>query len=169
MCLRAQEEDELIREWKPEPLCPPMPPSKRERFIVETVTGRTVRANGQTLLNFASHNFLGLAGKEEIKVSMHLSAFTCSLSLSLSLSLSPPSASLPSLSLFPFSFFSLSLFFLPSPPVLLIAVADCLTALKQRLQKSHILNKTKLLHTIKFLYLRTRGSNPLGSSSVLSE
>ena len=38
-------------------------------LLLCSVTGRTVQANGQTYLNFAATNFLGLADKPHIKVS----------------------------------------------------------------------------------------------------
>jgi len=67
--LSAKEEEELIREWKPEPLCPALPPSRKTRFVVESATGRTLRANGgQTFINFAANNFLGLANRADTKV-----------------------------------------------------------------------------------------------------
>jgi serine palmitoyltransferase len=72
--LTKDEEDKIIEEWKPEPLCPPAPPSNQKvtNFIVDGATGAIVTLEGgKQLLNFSSFNYLGLANRPEIKAAAH--------------------------------------------------------------------------------------------------
>eukprot|EP01083_Nonionella_stella_P270797 917199_1 len=69
--LTKEEEEELIREWVPEPLVPPLT-KKDEQFyipppIVEGATSSVVKADGREFLNFASSNYLGIADRAELK------------------------------------------------------------------------------------------------------
>lgn len=70
--LTAKEEEELIREWKPEPLVPVLSAELQEAAnrpvrIAEGTTDAYVRVNGRECLNLASYNFLGIASMQEIK------------------------------------------------------------------------------------------------------
>jgi len=66
--LTKKEEEELIAEWKPEPLCPAHVHAARPRLIVDSMASRTVEStDGHTYLNFASTNFLGMTGRPEIQ------------------------------------------------------------------------------------------------------
>ncbi len=69
--MRLQEEEELIREWKPEPLVPALPErlKKAHRSIqVESTMDAHVLANGgRDVINFGSFNFLNIASCPEIK------------------------------------------------------------------------------------------------------
>jgi hypothetical protein len=64
-----QEVDELCEEWEPEPLAPPLTDAQRawREPIVSSEAGREVTVNGRKALNFASFNFLGIAGSPEVK------------------------------------------------------------------------------------------------------
>jgi serine palmitoyltransferase len=68
--LTVKEEDALIAEWHPEPLCPPLAPELKEEklFIVESGTDATVTLDGgKQVTNWASSNFIGLANTDEVK------------------------------------------------------------------------------------------------------
>jgi len=136
----------LIREWKPEPLCPPLPESAKlkTRFVVESATGRTVRANGgETYLNFAANNFLGLADRPETKVRpRHRDTALLSGTF--------PSF-LPFCSFFPSSVFS------PILLVLLIAVPDALFGSEGAVTKDTDIISSTEPHIRSFhpLYMRT--------------
>lgn len=68
----AQEEEELIREWRPVPLVPQLPQrasASVQQLVVEGTTDAHIHAEGgKELVNFASYNFTGLASCPEIKV-----------------------------------------------------------------------------------------------------
>lgn len=70
--IHVQEEEELIREWKPEPLVPTLPAHLQvtpRRLVVENTTDAHIQADGgQDFVNFASYNFANLANSVEIKV-----------------------------------------------------------------------------------------------------
>lgn len=73
--LTRKEEDELIAEWTPEPLCPDEEVEFNEEtdwkfrnLVVEGATGVKVTSlEGQEYLNFTSSNFIGLADDQSIK------------------------------------------------------------------------------------------------------
>ena len=66
--LTNAEKEELIRDWKPEPLVPlSWKPSKFGQKIVEGTTDRVVVVDGKECVNFASFNFLGIAGEPRVK------------------------------------------------------------------------------------------------------
>lgn len=68
--MSKREEDELIEEWHPVPLCPPLSEEQKEieAFpIVESGTGPYIVVGGKKLLNMASFNFLGLADNKDSK------------------------------------------------------------------------------------------------------
>ena len=57
-----------MEEWTPEPL---VKPSRTDRSppVLQTAAGTNPRVDGKRVLNFASFNFLGLAGHKAIEVS----------------------------------------------------------------------------------------------------
>uniref|UniRef100_A0A8C9TNV0 Serine palmitoyltransferase 1 n=2 Tax=Scleropages formosus TaxID=113540 RepID=A0A8C9TNV0_SCLFO len=67
--LTEKEKEELIEEWQPEPLVPPV--SKDHPSLnYDVVTGPTshkIVVNGKECINFASFNFLGLLDNERVK------------------------------------------------------------------------------------------------------
>nr|ACO51554.1 Serine palmitoyltransferase 1 [Aquarana catesbeiana] len=67
--LTEKEKEELIEEWHPEPLVPPV--SKDHPALnYNIVTGppsHTIIVNGKECINFASFNFLGLLDNERVK------------------------------------------------------------------------------------------------------
>ncbi len=70
--LSKEEEDELIKEWAPEPLVPvgyadAVAAEEEPPLVVENVTGPIAQINGEEYLNLVSTNFLGLANRPEIK------------------------------------------------------------------------------------------------------
>lgn len=64
--LTEKEKEELIAEWKPEPLVSSVPPTEYvvKPRIVSSQVGRTVVVDGRQCLNLASHNYLGLTDLE---------------------------------------------------------------------------------------------------------
>eukprot|EP00118_Oscarella_pearsei_P002334 m.10264 g.10264 ORF g.10264 m.10264 type:complete len:473 (+) comp22097_c0_seq2:29-1447(+) len=66
--LSKEEEDELIREWQPEPLVPESADdvTVQER-IITGIPGPYAVVNGKRCLNLASFNFLGLLGNKGIE------------------------------------------------------------------------------------------------------
>ncbi|GAB5036569.1 serine palmitoyltransferase 1 [Nannochloropsis oceanica] len=69
--LTEQEIDLLVKEWKPEPLVPATDPSwdgeDEEALVIEEMQGTRVVVKEKILLNLASFDFLGLAGRPEVK------------------------------------------------------------------------------------------------------
>uniref|UniRef100_A0A667YMJ4 Serine palmitoyltransferase 1 n=2 Tax=Myripristis murdjan TaxID=586833 RepID=A0A667YMJ4_9TELE len=67
--LTEKEKEDLIEEWQPEPLVPPV--SKDQPFLnYDIVTGppsHKITINGKECINFASFNFLGLLDNERVK------------------------------------------------------------------------------------------------------
>ncbi|XP_020832348.1 serine palmitoyltransferase 1 isoform X1 [Phascolarctos cinereus] len=67
--LTAKEKEELIEEWQPEPLVPPV--SKDHPAlnynIVSGPPGHKIVVNGKECINFASFNFLGLLDNSRVK------------------------------------------------------------------------------------------------------
>ncbi|KAA0703683.1 Serine palmitoyltransferase 1 [Triplophysa tibetana] len=68
--LTEKEKEELIEEWQPEPLVPPL--SKDHPSLnYDVVTGppsHKIIVNGKECINFASFNFLGLLDNERVKL-----------------------------------------------------------------------------------------------------
>lgn len=66
------EVEDLVHEWEPEPLVPPLSHrAKREAEsipVIEGPSGVVVKIGGQEKINLASYNFLGLVGDERIEV-----------------------------------------------------------------------------------------------------
>ena len=68
-----QEIDELVDEWKPEPLAEPLDANEQNDLnaipIIQGPLGPKPKllSNGKTVTNLASFNFAGLAGNETIK------------------------------------------------------------------------------------------------------
>jgi serine palmitoyltransferase len=70
--LSAQEVEELVQEWKPEPLVPTLSADQRQELEKSTVmiaqAGlKTKGVDGRERLNFSSYNFLGFMNCESIK------------------------------------------------------------------------------------------------------
>lgn len=71
----TQEVDELVDEWIPEPLAPPLTETEQSDLAaVPIIAGPNgpkpkLTWNGKTVVNLASFNFTGLAGNEQIKQS----------------------------------------------------------------------------------------------------
>uniref|UniRef100_A0ACD5VGQ6 Uncharacterized protein n=1 Tax=Avena sativa TaxID=4498 RepID=A0ACD5VGQ6_AVESA len=65
--LSEKEIDELCDEWEPEPLCPPVKQGTRiDTPVLESAAGPHTTIDGTEVVNFASANYLGLIGNEEI-------------------------------------------------------------------------------------------------------
>ncbi|XP_063852350.1 serine palmitoyltransferase 1-like isoform X2 [Scylla paramamosain] len=68
--LSLKEEEDLLREWEPEPLVPHPPPPDHPSLHPRTVYGKPSKyiniGTGQRLLNFATQNYLGLGEREEV-------------------------------------------------------------------------------------------------------
>lgn len=64
--LTEKEKEELIAEWKPEPLVSATPPSDyvANPRIISSKVGKRVVVDGRSCLNLASHNYLGMAELE---------------------------------------------------------------------------------------------------------
>ncbi|XP_069481736.1 serine palmitoyltransferase 1 [Ambystoma mexicanum] len=67
--LTEREKEELIEEWQPEPLVPPVPKDHPalNYNIVSGPPGHNIVVNGKECINFASFNFLGLLDNERVK------------------------------------------------------------------------------------------------------
>ncbi|KAJ1207650.1 hypothetical protein NDU88_003040 [Pleurodeles waltl] len=67
--LTEREKEELIEEWLPEPLVPPVPKDHPalNYNIVSGSPSHNIVVNGKECINFASFNFLGLLDNERIK------------------------------------------------------------------------------------------------------
>jgi hypothetical protein len=70
--LTPREVEDLVDEWQPEPLVPPLSHrAKREAEsipVIEGPVGITVKVSGNDKLNMASYNYLGLVGHAKIEV-----------------------------------------------------------------------------------------------------
>ncbi|EOA97528.1 Serine palmitoyltransferase 1, partial [Anas platyrhynchos] len=67
--LTPKEKEELIEEWQPEPLVPPVPkdhPALNYNVVSGPPTHK-ITVNGKECINFASFNFLGLLDNEKVK------------------------------------------------------------------------------------------------------
>ncbi|KAM9250965.1 serine palmitoyltransferase 1 isoform 2-T2 [Cariama cristata] len=67
--LTPKEKEELIEEWQPEPLVPPVPkdhPALNYNIVSGPPT-HIITVNGKECINFASFNFLGLLDNEKVK------------------------------------------------------------------------------------------------------
>jgi len=67
--LTREEEEELLAEWKPEPLVPAVDPDHPALHVpvVDQKPGKTITLDGIECLNLATHNYLGFAGNEEVE------------------------------------------------------------------------------------------------------
>jgi serine palmitoyltransferase len=67
--LSEKEIDQLVADWKPEPLTPAPDPEWEEDvlLVVDEMKGNRVVVQGKSLLNLASFDFLGLGSREEVK------------------------------------------------------------------------------------------------------
>jgi len=66
--LTAKERQQLIDDWKPEPLVPEHPEKVvEEERIIDGSNGLVISVNGSECLNFGSYNFLNLLGHATIK------------------------------------------------------------------------------------------------------
>lgn len=66
--LTEKEKQELIDEWRPEPLVPPVDenhPVLNVR-ILDGLVGKTIEIDGKKSLNFATFNFLNFVGNQRI-------------------------------------------------------------------------------------------------------
>ncbi|KAF3663853.1 Long chain base biosynthesis protein 1a [Capsicum annuum] len=67
--LTKKEIDELCEEWAPEPLIPSITDEmKHEPPVLESAAGPHTIVNGKDVVNFASANYLGLLGSQELLV-----------------------------------------------------------------------------------------------------
>ena len=66
--LTEREKQELIDEWQPEPLVPPVDPDHPALNvrILDGIVGKTVEIDGRKSLNFATFNFLNFVGNPRI-------------------------------------------------------------------------------------------------------
>lgn len=71
VALSEKEKEDLVREWKPAPLAPELTKEEEEeeqqnKIIISKVDGSKVTIEGRegTVLNFASHDFLGLGSSQ---------------------------------------------------------------------------------------------------------
>ncbi|CAB4030958.1 serine palmitoyltransferase 1-like, partial [Paramuricea clavata] len=68
--LTEKEEEELIKDWKPEPLVPPNanhPSYVINPNIIKGKPGHQIIVNGKSCLNLATFNFLGFVGDKDIE------------------------------------------------------------------------------------------------------
>ena len=68
--LTKEEEEELLSEWKPEPLVPNVVTDDTDLEPVPVVEGKAgveIMVNGIKCHNFATHNYLGFAGRDDIE------------------------------------------------------------------------------------------------------
>ena len=66
--LTEKEKQELIDEWQPEPLVPPVDanhPALNVR-VLDGIVGKTIEIDGKKSLNFATFNFLNFVGNPRI-------------------------------------------------------------------------------------------------------
>lgn len=65
--LTTSEEDQIIAHWKPQNLVPDdFAASEVKEVVVQGAAGRTVRIGDRDVLNFSSHNYLGLVERKEV-------------------------------------------------------------------------------------------------------
>ena len=73
--LTEKEVQELCDEWQPEPLAGPLTEFQRtwvdRPLVTSSTVGRVTTVNGKDVLDFASLNFLGLAGHPDIRAAAH--------------------------------------------------------------------------------------------------
>ncbi|KAL8570676.1 hypothetical protein ACOMHN_039111 [Nucella lapillus] len=70
--LSEKEKEELIADWKPEPLVPDVPEDNPvlqalEKYCITGPAGKIVNVNGKICVNMATLNFLGFIGNKEIE------------------------------------------------------------------------------------------------------
>lgn len=67
--LTKEEEEELLAEWKPEPLVPDVDPDHPALHVpvISEKAGKYMTIGGVRCLNMATHNYLGFAGNETIE------------------------------------------------------------------------------------------------------
>ena len=66
--LTEKEKQELIDDWRPEPLVPPVDPTHPALNVrvLDGVIGKTIDIDGRTSLNFSTFNFLNFVGHQRI-------------------------------------------------------------------------------------------------------
>ncbi|RRT46563.1 hypothetical protein B296_00054356, partial [Ensete ventricosum] len=75
-----QEIDDLCEEWVPEPLYPPITEEmKTEPPVLESAAGPHTVIDGKEVVNFASANYLGLLGNENIAVRINSDILLCTI------------------------------------------------------------------------------------------
>ncbi|EFJ35907.1 hypothetical protein SELMODRAFT_230105 [Selaginella moellendorffii] len=68
--LSEKEIDQLVEEWTPEPLHPPVTKEMTPPYpVLESAAGPTVQINGRKVINLSTANYLGFVGDERIKES----------------------------------------------------------------------------------------------------
>lgn len=65
--LTKEEEEELLAEWKPDPLVPLDLEPEEPLPVIEGKAGKEIIIDGVKCWNFATHNYLGFAGREDIE------------------------------------------------------------------------------------------------------
>lgn len=65
--LTKEEEEELLAEWKPEPLVPLNLEPEEPLPVIEGKAGKEITIDGVKCWNFATHNYLGFAGRQDIE------------------------------------------------------------------------------------------------------
>ena len=65
--LTEQEIDDLVDDWNPEPLVPPVDPYHFSQRApeVSSIYGHKIKVNGNECLNLGTHNYLGLVQNED--------------------------------------------------------------------------------------------------------
>ena len=67
--LTKEEEDIILAQWKPEPLVPEVDYNHPALHVplVEGKPGKEITVDGFKCLNFATHNYLGFVGRQDIE------------------------------------------------------------------------------------------------------
>ncbi|XP_076439989.1 serine palmitoyltransferase 1-like [Babylonia areolata] len=70
--LSEKEKEELVADWKPEPLVPDVPDDNpilqaMDKYCISGPAGKMINVNGKNCINMATLNFLGFIGNQEIE------------------------------------------------------------------------------------------------------